>query len=71
LYITYALNKFINIEINFAKSVFSILFKMFEISDALFTFTLLIIYLTSFSEMCKLNDIVKNINKFVMLLMFI
>ncbi len=39
--------------------------------DALSAFTLLIIYLTSSSEMCKSNDIVKNINKSAMLLTFV
>jgi len=44
---------------------------MFEMLDALFAFTLLIIYLTSSSEMCKSDDIVKSINELVMLLMFV
>ena len=44
---------------------------MFEMSDALSAFTLLIVYLTSSSEMCKSDDIVKSINEFAMLLMFI
>jgi len=71
LYVTYALNKFINIEISSARSVCSILFKMFEMFNALSAFILLIVYLTSFSEMHKLNDTVKNINESAMLLMFI
>jgi len=44
---------------------------MFETSDALFAFILLIIYLTSSSKMHKLNDTVKSINESAMLLMFI
>jgi len=44
---------------------------MFEISDALFAFILLIVYLTSSSEMRKSDDTVKNINEFAMLLMFV
>ncbi len=68
LYITYALNKLISIKISSAKSVCNALFKMFEMFNALSAFTLLIIYLTSFSEMCKSNDIVKSINEFAMLL---
>jgi len=70
LYITYALNKLINIKVSFAKSVCSTLFKMFEMFDALFAFILLIVCFTSFFEMCKSDDIVKNINEFAMLLMF-
>ncbi len=44
---------------------------MFEIFDALSAFTLLMICLTLFSEMCKSDDIIKSINEFAMLLMFI
>ena len=44
---------------------------MFEMFNALSAFILLIVYLTSSSEMCKLNDTVKNINEFAMSLMFI
>ncbi len=44
---------------------------MFKMSDALSAFTLLIVYLTSSFEMHELDDIVKNINEFVMLLMFV
>jgi len=44
---------------------------MFEIFDALSALIFLIIYFTSFSEMCKSNDIVKNINEFAMSLMFV
>ncbi len=39
--------------------------------DALSAFILLIVCLTSSSEMCKSNNIVKNINESAMLLMFI
>ena len=44
---------------------------MFKMFDALFAFTFLIVYLTSFSEMHESDDIVKNINESAMLLMFI
>ncbi len=71
LCITYALNKLINIKVSSARSVYSALFEMFEMFDALFAFTLLIVYFTSSFEMCKSNDIVKNINEFAMLLMFV
>jgi len=71
LCVTHALNKLINIEISSARFVCSALFKMSETSDALSAFTLLIICLTSFFEMCKSDDIVKNINEFAMLLMFV
>jgi len=71
LYVTYTLNKLINIKISSARSVCNTLFKMFETFDALSAFILLIVCLTLFSEMCKSNDIVKNINEFAMLLMFI
>ena len=71
LCVTYALNKLINIEVSFARSVCNALFKMFETSDALSAFTLLIICLTSSSEMHESDDIVKNINEFAMLLMFV
>ncbi len=39
---------------------------MFKIFDALSAFTLLIIYLTSSSEMRESNNIVKSINEFAM-----
>ncbi len=52
------------------KSVTVTLYKL-QMFDALFAFTLLIVYLTSSSEMCKSNNIVKSINKFAILLMFI
>jgi len=68
LCVTYALNKLINIKISSARSVCSTLFEMFKMFDALFAFTLLIVCLTSFFEMRKSNDIVKNINEFAMLL---
>jgi len=41
---------------------------MSETSDALSAFILLIIYLTSSSEMRELNNTVKNINESMMLL---
>jgi len=41
---------------------------MSEMSDALSAFTLLIVYLTSSSEMRKSDDIVRDINEFAMLL---
>ncbi len=44
---------------------------MFEMFDTLSAFILLIVCLTSFSEMRKSNDIVKSINESAMLLMFI
>ena len=44
---------------------------MSEISNALSAFILLIVYLTSSSEMHKSDDIVKNMNEFIMLLMFV
>ncbi len=69
--IIHALNKLINIKVNSARSVCNTLFKMFEMFNALFAFTLLIVYLTSSFEMHKLNDIVKNINEFVMSLTFV
>ena len=68
LCVTHALNKLINIKISSAKSVCNALFEMSEMSDALFAFTLLIVYLTSSSEMCKSDDIVKSINESAMLL---
>ncbi len=71
LCITYALNKLISIEISSARSVCSALFKMLETSDALSAFILLIVCLTSSSEMHKSDDIVKSINKSAMSLMFI
>ncbi len=71
LCVTYALNKLVNIEISSAKSVYNALFKMFKTFNVLSAFTFLIVYLTSFSEMCKSDDTVKNINEFAMLLMFI
>ncbi len=71
LCITHALNKLINIEISSARFVCSTLFRMSETSDALFAFILLIVCLTSSSEMCKSDDTVKNINEFTMLLMFV
>ena len=67
----HALNKLINIKISSARSVCNALFEMFEMSDALSAFTLLIVYLTSSSEMCKSDNIVKSINESAMLLMFI
>jgi len=69
--ITHALNKLINIKISSARSVCSALFKMFKTFNALFTFILLIVYLTSSFKMCKSDDIVKSINEFAMLLMFV
>ncbi len=71
LCVTHALNKLISIKISSARSVYSTLFEMFEMSDALSAFILLIVYLTSFSEMRKSNDTVKSINEFAMSLMFI
>ncbi len=71
LYVTHALNKLVSIKVSSAKFVYNALFKMFEISDALSAFTLLIICLTSSSEMCKSDDTVKNINEFAMLLIFV
>ncbi len=68
LCIIHALNKHVNIKISFAKSVCSALFEMSEMSDALSAFILLIVYLTSSSEMCKSNVTVKSINESVMLL---
>ena len=44
---------------------------LFKMSDALSAFILLIVYLTSFSEMRKSDDTVKSINEFAMSLMFI
>ena len=44
---------------------------MSETSNALSAFILLIVYLTSSSEMHKSDDIVKNMNEFIMLLMFV
>ncbi len=71
LCITHALNKLVSIKISSARLVCSTLFEMFEISDALSAFILLIICLTSSSEMCKSDDTVKNINELAMSLMFI
>ncbi len=51
-----------------SQDLLAALFKMFEISKALSAFTLLIVCFILFSEMHKLNNIVKNINEFVMLL---
>ncbi len=65
------MNKLINIEISSARFVCNILFKMFEMFDALFAFILLIVYLTLSFKMCKSDDIVKSINESVMLLMFV
>jgi len=65
------LNKLVNIKISFARFICSTLFKMSEISNALSAFILLIVYLTSSSEMHKSDDIVKNMNEFIMLLMFV
>ena len=69
LCITHALNKLINIEISSARSVYNALFKISETFNALSAFTLLIIYLTSSSEMHKSDDTVKNINESAMSLM--
>jgi len=68
LYIIHVLNKLVSIEISSARLVCNALFKIFKTSDALSAFTLLIICLTSSSEMCKSDDIVKNINELMMLL---
>jgi len=71
LCITHALNKLISIEISSARSVCNALFKMSEMFNALSAFILLIVCLTSSSEMHKSNDIVKSINESAMLLMFV
>ena len=71
LCITHALNKLVNIEISFARSVCNVLFKMFEMFNALFAFILLIVCLTLSFEMCKSDDTVKSINKFTMSLTFV
>ncbi len=71
LHVTHTLNKLISIKVSFARSVCNILFKMFKIFNTLSAFILLIVYLTSSSEMCKSNDIVKNINESAMLLTFV
>ena len=71
LYVTYALNKLVSIEISSARLVCHALFKMSEMFDALSAFILLIVCLTSFFKMHKSDDIVKNINKFAMLLTFV
>jgi len=70
LYIMHALNKFINTEINSARLTWSILFKISEVFDALSAFTHFIIYFTSSSVMHELNETVRNMNDFVMLLTF-
>jgi len=44
---------------------------MFKMFDALFAFILLIICLTSSSEMCKSDDIVKNINEFAIVIVIV
>ena len=62
------LNKLVSIEISSARLVCSALFKMFKMFNALSAFTLLIVYFTSSSKMCKSNDTVKNINELAMLL---
>jgi len=71
LCITHALNKLVSIEISSARLICSTLFKMFEMSDALSAFILLIICLTSSSEMRESDDTVKNINELAMSLTFV
>ncbi len=71
LYVIHALNKLINIKISSVRFVYNTLFKIFKTFDTLFAFILLIVFLTSFFEMHESNVIVKSINKFAMLLMFV
>jgi len=62
LWITYALNKLINIKVNFVRSAWSALFEISNASDALLIFAHWIIYLISSCDKIELNDIVSNIN---------
>jgi len=71
LYVIHALNKLINIKISSVRFVYNTLFKIFKTFDTLFAFILLIVCLTSFFEMHESNVIVKSINEFAMLLMFV
>ncbi len=64
----HALNKLISIEISFVKSAWSALFEILKMSDALFTFILLITHFISFFEMHEFDDTIKNMNKSKMLL---
>ncbi len=68
--ITHALNKLVNTEINSVKFTWSTLFEIFEAFDALSAFTHLIICFTSFSVMRELNETVRDMNDFAMLLTF-
>ncbi len=70
LWVTYALNKLINIEVSSVKLAWSTLFEISNASDALSTFTCWIICLISSCNKTELNDIVNDINDFEMLLMF-
>ena len=70
LWITHALNKLINIEVNSVKLAWSALFEILNASDALSTFTHWIIYLISFCNKTELNDTVNNINNLEISLMF-
>jgi hypothetical protein len=70
LCIMHALNKLVSTEISSAKLTWNTLFKTSEVSDALFTFTYLIICFTSSSVMRELNKTVKDMNDSAMLLTF-
>jgi len=70
LYVMHALNKLVSIEISFARLTWSTLFEMSEASDVLSAFIHLIICFISSSVMRELNETVRNMNDFVMLLTF-
>ncbi len=66
----HALNKLVSTEISSARLTWSTLFEISEALNALFAFTHLILCFTSSSVMHELNETVKNMNDFVMLLTF-
>ncbi len=66
----HALNKLVSTEISSARFAWSTLFEIFEASDALSAFTYLIICFTSSFMMHELNETVKDMNDFAMLLTF-
>ncbi len=66
----HALNKLVSTEISSARLAWSALFEIFKASDALSAFTHLIVCFTSSSVMRELNETVKDMNDFAMLLIF-
>jgi len=70
LCIMHMLNKLVSTEVSFARLAWSALFEISEAFDALSAFTHLIICFTSFFVMRELNETVRNVNDFAMLLTF-